>query len=51
MDLTQDKKNACHKVVNNQVEENMIQESEQGEANTFASRFQDRMKKRKAGVL
>ena len=51
MDLTQDEKDACHKVVNNQVEENMIEESEQGEANTFASRFRDRMKKRKAGVL
>ena len=51
MDLTQDKKDACHKVVNKQVEENMIEESKQGEANTFASRFRYRMKKRKVGVL
>ena len=51
MDLTQPEKDACHRVVNPQQQQNEIEESEQDETNSFASRFRDKMKKRKAGVL
>ena len=49
MELTEEEKNACHRVVNHHQE--IMEASEQGENPSFASRFRYRMKKRKTGEL
>ena len=53
MELTQDEKDACLRVQNQPQIQDATEENEQGESETpsFASRFRDRMKKRKAGEL
>ena len=51
MELTQEEKDACHRLENQQQHQDATEETEEGETPTFASRFRDRMKKRKAGEL
>ena len=49
LQLTQDEKEACQKLVNQ--DQHQGEEGEEGEEASFVSRFKLRMKKRKAGVL
>ena len=51
MELTQDEKDACIRIQNQPQIQDASEENEQGETASFASRFRDRMKKRKAGEL
>ena len=51
LELTEAEKDACVRVLNHQQDPDMTEATEQGENSSFASRFRDKIKKRKAGVL